>query len=169
MEALDSILNRRSIRQYTDQPIKETDIEMLLKAAMAAPSAGNQQPWHFVVIKDPEVKKRILEFHPYAQMLLQAPLAIAICADLALERFTGYWVQDCAAATQNILVAAHGLGLGAVWLGMHPQKERMEGLKELLHLPDQVKPLAVVALGHPAEEKERANRYQKDRIHFNQW
>ena len=169
METLNSIFTRRSIRKYTDRSVGEEQIETILRAAMAAPSAGNQQPWHFVVIDDRNTMIKITEFHPYSNMLNHAPVAIAICAELTLERFEGYWVQDCAAATQNILVAAHGLGLGAVWLGIHPQEERMDGLRKLLHLPDHVMPLAVVAIGYPAEKKEKADRYQANRIHMNKW
>ena len=136
---------------------------------MAAPSAGNQQPWCFVVIDDRQTLDAIPTFHEYAQMLKQAPLAIAVCAEVRREAYRGYWVQDCSAATQNLLLAAHAVGLGAVWLGVHPVESRVRNTRELLGLPEQVIPLAIVAIGHPAEQPRRVDRYEADRVHHNRW
>ena len=136
---------------------------------MAAPSAANEQPWQFVVIRDREILDEIPTFHAYSQMLKQAPLAILVCGDLELEKVRGYWVQDCSAATQNLLVAAHAQGLGAVWLGIYPIEERVAGLRKLLSLPEQVIPLALISIGHPADQEPPANRYDESRIHHDRW
>jgi nitroreductase len=167
--AIDAILSRRSIRQYTAEAVDENVINELMEAAMSAPSAGNQQVWHFVVINDRKVLDEVPNFHAYAAMLQEAPLAIAVCADLQIEKNQGFWVQDCSAATENILLAAQAMGLGAVWLGIYPREERTQGLQQLLGLPEQVIPLCLIAIGHPGEEKPRADRYDASRIHRNQW
>lgn len=166
---MENILKRRSIRQYTSEPVGEEQIEQILRAAMSAPSAGNQQPWHFVVITDRALLDRIPEIHPHARMVAQAPVAVAVCGDLSLEKHDGMWLQDCSAATQNLLLAVQALGLGAVWLGVYPREPRMEGLRRLLRLPKQVVPLALVPIGHPAEEKPPVDRFQPDRVHYNGW
>ncbi|MBN1766034.1 MAG: nitroreductase family protein, partial [Sedimentisphaerales bacterium] len=134
MDALEAIFKRRSIRRFTDQPISDEIVEQLLRAAMAAPSAHNEQPWHFVTINDRTILEKITEVHPYAQMLKEAPLAICVCGDKSLENDPGvdYWVQDCSAATENILIAATALGLGSCWLGILLRPERMEALTQLL-------------------------------------
>jgi nitroreductase len=163
------ILSRRSIRKYAPAPVSEDQIRRLLAAAMAAPSAGNQQPWHFVVITDRTVLDRIPEVHPHAPMVREAPLAIAVCGDKQLDRHAGMWVLDCSAATQNLLLAAHALGLGAVWLGVYPRADRMAGLQKLLGLPESVAPLSLIAIGHPAESKPPADRYQERRVHRDHW
>lgn len=166
---MEAILNRRSIRKYTSEPLSDADIRELLKAAMSAPSAGNEQPWHFIVITERKVLNEIPKIHPYSQMLKEAPAAILVCGDLQLERHKGYWVQDCAAATENILIAAQDMGLGAVWLGVYPREDRVASLQKLLDLPEHVIPLSLVAIGHPAEQKPPANRFNTERIHFNRW
>lgn len=163
------IFKRRSIRKYSKLPISDSDIENLLRAAMAAPSAGNQQPWEFILIKDKNILADITKVHPYSQMLKEAQLAIVVCADLDKEKLSGYWVQDCSAATENILIESQYLGLGSVWLGVYPREDRVKGIKELLNLPVRVLPLSIVSLGYPAEKKEPSNRYDKSRIHINKW
>jgi len=169
MDAIDALLSRRSIRKYTDQAIEEELVKKMLGCAMAAPSAGNQQPWHFVVLTDRALLDEIPKFHQYAQMVKQAPLVIAVCGDLEKQIHEGYWVQDCSAATQNLLLAAHSLGLGAVWLGVYPRENRVKGIKKLLRLPEGIMPLCLVAIGWPAEEKPPAKRFPKERIHKNKW
>ncbi len=169
MEAMKAILSRRSIRRYTSKEIPEELIKDLLKAAMSAPSAGNQQPWQFVVINDRTILDEIPKFHPYAQMLTQAPVAILVCGDLKRETHRGYWIQDCSAATQNILLAAHAKGLGAVWLGIYPREERVKGMRKLLNIPEQVIPFSLISIGYPAEQKPPSNRYDESRIHYNTW
>jgi nitroreductase len=164
-----SILTRRSIRKYTAEPILHEVLIELLQAAMSAPSAGNEQPWEFVVITVRQILDKIPKFHPYAQMLKEAPIAILVCGDLNREKYKGYWVQDCSAATENILIAVNEKGLGAVWLGIYPIEERINGLRKLLNIPEHIIPFALVAIGHPAEKKEPADRFESVRIHFNQW
>jgi len=169
MDALQAMLTRRSIRRYTDDPVPPDQVDRLLAAAMAAPSAGNQQPWHFVVIRERALLDAIPKFHPHSGMLREAPLALLVCGDLSLEKYEGYWIQDCSAATENLLLAAHAEGLGAVWLGLHPRPERVQGMRELLGLPESVIPLALIALGHPAEAKDPASRFDPSRVHHDRW
>ncbi len=169
MEAMEAILSRRSIRKYSSQPVSEGVVKSLLEAAMSAPSAGNQQPWHFIVVTDRTILNQIPAFHPYAEMLKEAPVAIAVCGDIELQKYKGYWVQDCSAATENILLAAHSKGLGAVWLGIYPREKRIAGIRKLLGIPETVMPLCVIAIGYPAEEKPPAKRFLPDRIHYNKW
>lgn len=166
---MDAILTRRSIRRYTAQPVAEELITGFLKAAMAAPSAGNEQPWEFVVLTERTILDRIPSFHPYAAMLKEAPAAILVCGDLAREKHEGYWVQDCSAATENILIAVNEEGLGAVWLGIYPREERVRGLRQLLSIPETIVPFALVAIGYPAEKKEPADRFDASRLHYNSW
>jgi len=169
VDLFEAIYGRRSIRRYTDQPVSGEVIEELLKAAMAAPSANNGQPWHFVVIDERAVLDAVPEWHEWAQMLKQAPLAIAVCGDTRGNEPAVYWVQDCSAATQNLLLAAHARGLGAVWLGIHPEPDTVRKTRELLSLPAGVIPLAIVALGHPAEPKRPNDRFDAGRVHRNRW
>jgi len=166
---MNAIFNRRSIRKFTKQEISDETIETLLRAAMAAPSAGNQQPWHFIVIKDEEILYEIPKFHPYSQMLRDAACAIVVCGDLVLETNKGFWVQDCSAATENILIEATDLGLGSVWLGVHPDKDRVKPVQSLLGLPETVVPLCIIALGYPTESKRPVDRFNKARIHRDKW
>ena len=168
MDAMEAILSRRSIRRYTDKPVPEELIKQLLVAAMSAPSANNQQPWQFVIIDDRRILDEIPRFHPYSHMLREASWAIAVCGDNDLA-LSGYWVQDCSAATQNILLAAHALGLGAVWLGVHPNEKREKEVQKLLGLPEHVKPLCLISIGYPAEKKSPSNRYNESRVHHNRW
>lgn len=166
---MDSILKRRSIRKYKDIKVSNEIVEDLLKAAMAAPSAGNEQPWEFVVLRDKEIMKNITEIHPYSKMLLKSDVAIVVCGDEKKEVFKGYWVQDCSAATENILLAAQDMGLGAVWLGVYPIADRVEKIQEILGLPSSVVPLSIVPVGYPDEEKTPGDRFDRTRIHYNGW
>lgn len=164
-----AIRSRRSIRHYTDQAIPAEMERQLLDAAMCAPSAGNERPWHFVVIRDREILDSIPNYHPYANMMPEANMAILVCGEQGLEKHDGYWVQDCAAATQNILLEAEDIGLGAVWLGVYPTEDRVTALRSLLGIPEEVTPFALVALGFPAERKPVPERYDEARIHQNRW
>jgi nitroreductase len=169
MDVFETILTRRSIRKYKKQTISDELVQKLLHAAFSAPSAGNQQPWHFVILDDRKMLNVIHTFHPSAKMLIDADKAIIVCGDLHLEKFKGYWMIDCAAATENILLAAHSLGLGACWLGLYPRDGRVAGMRKLLQLPTHIIPLAIVALGYPAEIKPKEDRYNPLRIHRNKW
>ncbi len=167
---MDAILARRSIRKYTPEPVADQVITELLAAAMSAPSAGNEQPWHFVVLKERRLLDKIPEFHPHSLMLKEAPVAILICGQPKTAKYDGqYWVQDCSAATENILLAAQARGLGSVWLGIHPIEERVTGLRHLLGLPDEIVPFSLVPIGHPAEQKPPAGRYDAARVHHDRW
>ena len=169
MELMEGILTRRSIRKFTDKKVPKEIIDELLKAAMQAPSAGNNQPWEFIVIDDRKLLVKVPEFHPYSKMLKEAPLAILICAHVKTEKYCDYWVQDCSAATQNLLLAAHAKGLGAVWLGIYPIQERVAGIQELVDLPADIVPLSLIAIGYPAEKKEPADRFKKEKVRYNKW
>jgi len=166
---IDAILKRRSIRKYSGKTVDKSGIHLLLKAGMYAPSARNEQPWHFIVIDDRGLLKRIREVHPYASMLSDAALAILVCGDENLELSKGYWPVDCSAATQNILLAAHALGLGAVWLGVYPRQERQSAINKIFELPSHVQPFSLISIGHPAEEKAIPDRFKEDRIRWNEW
>jgi len=166
---LDIIYRRRSIRRYTNRPVAPELVSELLRAAMSAPSAGNEQPWQFVVITRRELLDRIPDLHPHAGMTREAQLAILVCGDLHREKHEGFWVQDCSAATENLLLAAAGLGLGAVWCGVHPRREREEGLRSLLGIPRHVVPFALIPIGWPAEEKGSSDRYDASRVHYDGW
>lgn len=169
MEIYEAIMTRRSVRDFRSDPVGDEEIEKLLRAGMQAPSSKNERPWHFVVIDDPEVLHQIPEFHRNAQMLKYAPLAILICSDRKLESKRATWIQDCAAATENILLAAHGLGLGGVWLGVFPDADRVHGMQDLLGLPSDVRPVSMVAIGYPALKPEPVSRFDRKRVHLNRW
>lgn len=166
---MNSILSRRSIRRYLSRPVAEEDIQELLQAAMAAPSAENEQPWHFVVIDDRQMLDSIPRIHPYSHMVREAPAAILVCGETKQDPSKGFWVQDCSAATENILLAAHAKGLGSVWLGIYPLEDRVLAFKEKFNLPDIITPLALLPIGYPAEQKDPANRYAAARVHKNVW
>lgn len=167
MDAMQAILSRRSIRKYTQQAPSTETIHMLLEAAMSAPSANNSEPWHFVTVTSRGTLAALAAVLPYGQMLKQAPLAIAVCAEVASDQ--RYWVQDCAAAAENILIAAHALGLGGVWLGTYPREERVAGVAQALGLPAGVLPLCVLSLGYPAEKRSVPSRYDAARVHQEKW
>ena len=166
---MDSIYKRRSIRRYTSRQVDIKDIEQIIKAGMNAPSAGNQQPWHFIVINDRVKLDAIMNIHPHSKMLKEAGVAILVCGDLSLQPHEGYWVQDCSAATENMLLEITEKGLGGVWLGVYPREDRVKGLQSLLRLPENVVPFALVPVGYPAENKEKKNIFRPERIHINEW
>ena len=166
---MDFILTRRSVRKYTDQPVADESVTKLLKAAMAAPSAKNFQPWHFVVVRDRALLEAIAGASPYAGMARQAQLAIVVCANPDADPQQTWWVQDCAAATENVLLAANALGLGAVWLGFYPREDRIEAARRILGVPEPIIPFSVVPIGYPAENPGPADRYDPKRIHLDRW
>jgi len=169
MDAMEAILSRRSIRKYQAGHVSSDVIHDVLRAAMSAPSAGNQQPWHFIVVSDRKLLDAIPGVHPHSLMIREAPVAIVVCGDMAVEKHKGYWTQDCAAATENLLIAVHALGLGGVWLGVYPREERVSGMKKLFSLPEHITPFAIVPIGYPAEKKPPSGRFDEGKIHFNGW
>lgn len=164
-----AIYIRRSIRKYTSEPVPRHVLSDFVKAGMNAPSAGDQQPWHFVMITERSLLDTIPSLHPHAKMLRGAPAAILVCGDPSLEKHKGYWVQDCSAATQNILLEIADRGYGGVWLGVYPRMDRVEGMRVLLGIPESVIPFSIIAVGRPAEEKEPKNVFRPERLHDNGW
>jgi nitroreductase len=169
METIEAILTRRSVRHYTDQPVSKETIETLLKCGMYAPSASNKQPWHFVVINDKKIMGEITAFHPHSKMLAEAQLAILVCGDEEKALAPGYIAVDCSAATENILLAAHGLGLGACWLGIHPREERISAIRQIVGLPDKIHPVSLISIGYPAKQPSTPERFDASRIHWGKW
>ena len=170
-EKLGFIFERRSIRVYAPGEVSKEQVQKLLAAAMAAPSAAAKCPWRFVVMRNRQTLARIAEVLPYGQMLASAALGIAVCGDLesAHDRQLSYLLQDCAAAAENLLLAAHILGLGACWLGVHPREERIKSIKEILSLPASVIPVACISIGYPGESKEPHATYEPDLVHSESW
>ena len=171
MNPLNLIFGRRSIRVYSPGAIPDATVTKLLEAAMAAPSAMTKDPWRFVVVRDPGMLKQLVAALPGGSMLATAAMAIVVCGDMeaAFERHLSYLLQDCSAATENLLLAAHGLGLGACWFGVHPSEDPVRKVKELLKLPAPVIPIAAVALGQPGEAPEPRTRYNAASVHSEQW
>ena len=165
MDALETILTRRSVRRFTDEAVAEDVVEKLTKAAMAAPSARNQQPWELIVVKDKAMLEKVAAAQPHGAMTAGAQLAILVCADMSRVKSEGFWIQDCAAATQNILLAAHALGLGAVWVGTYPREDRMAGMKSVFGLPENLVPFSLLPIGYAAEPIEPADRFDPARVH----
>jgi nitroreductase len=165
--SIDIIFKRRSIRKFTSDKIRDSDIQHLLEAGMAAPSANNRQPWQFVVVTERTTLDRLGDVHPYGKMLYEATLAIAVCGEPEVSG--AYWIQDCAAATENILIAVAGLDLGAVWLGCTPRNERVEAVQTVLNIPEEVPVLSLIAIGVPAEVKASRTQFDENRVHREQW
>jgi nitroreductase len=166
-EFIKTILARRSIRKYKNDQVSDDVVKTLLEAAMAAPSASNLKPWHFIVIKNREKLDSLAEAHPYGKMLFEAPLCIAVCGDKSVSE--AYWVQDCSAATENLLLAAVALDLGAVWLGVYPRNERVIFVNRLMNLPENIVPLNLISIGYPAEVKEPRTQFDEARVHLERW
>ncbi|WFD12408.1 nitroreductase family protein [Tepidibacter hydrothermalis] len=163
------IIERRSIRKYTEEKISDEKIKEILKAGMYAPSGGNAQPWDFVVIKDKKLLTEITKVHSYSHSLKEADCGIIVCGNLKKEKFKDLWIQDCSAATQNILLAAHSLGLGSVWLGLYPEMDRVDGVRDIINAPENIIPFSIISLGYPAEKKSIPDRYDESNIHYEQW
>ena len=169
MDILQGILTRRSIRKYTDEVITREQAEELVRYGMYAPSAHNKQPWHFVLLNDADIFNKIVEVHPHAKMLLQAQWGIVVCGDEQMAYTPDYWPVDCSAASQNILLAAHEMGYGAVWVGIYPRTERMTALKEALLLPPHIHVLSIISVGHPNQQVSQADRFHPERIYLNKF
>lgn len=169
MDLFSAILNRRSIRKYSDKEIPAGIIDELLKSAMYAPSAMNNQAWQFVVVNQRKKLDEILKVISHAEMLKSAQAAILICGDLNLEKNIDYIQQNCSAATQNLMLCAHGFGFGSCWIGVYPVKETISGMQKLFNLPEFVIPISLVSLGYPAENPIAEERYKTEKVHFNEW
>lgn len=168
---LENIATRASVRQFTDRPVAREMLDEIVRAGMAAPSAVNRQPWAFVVIDDRAVLDSLEAVHPYSN-LKTATAAIVVCGDMskALEGYAReYWIQDCSAATENILLAAHALGVGAVWCGVCPDPNRMPAVTQVLKLPGGIVPLNIITMGYPASEPQPKDKWNPDNVHYNCW
>lgn len=166
MDTLNALHSRRSIRKYTNEPVSEVDIRTLLDAAMIAPSAHNAQPWHFIVVRSRLQREAVSKLHPYIHMAKDAPLGILVCGNTQREKTPGFWVQDGSAAIQNILLAATELGLGTVWTGIHPLKDRAKDFQKLFKLPSHIPPLGYIVVGHPAQESKRLSRFDDAKVSY---
>ena len=167
---LNTILKRTSIRSYENKPVEKEKIEKLLRAGMAAPTAMNKQPWHFVVVTDKGQLQKLSEANPYAAMAAKAPLAIIVCGDMkkaAEGNAREFWIQDCSAATENILLAATGMGLGAVWTGTYPSKERCTDVAKVLGLPESLIPLNTIVIGYPDADASPKDKWNTENISYN--
>jgi nitroreductase len=169
MDVFEALHTRRSIRKYQKKEIPEDLIQKLLAAAMMAPSAGDARPWQFILVTDSEKKNKIKEVHPYVTMITKAPLGIVVCGDLSKEKYPGFWPQDCSAAMQNLLLAAHASGLGAVWTGIYPIEDRVVKIREIFNLPDDIVPLGLAVLGWPAQSRPSEERYTDECVRYNTW
>lgn len=173
MSNLDWIFSRKSVRGFTDEPVSKEDLQQILHAAFAAPSARNMQPWEFVVVDQPDLLKQMGEELPNARMLATAQAAIVVCGDPS-KTYDGklsnpFWVMDCSAAAENILLAVESLGLGAVWTASYPYEERMEVVHRVLKVPAAVLPLCVIPIGHPANDETPKDKWNPQAVHWNEW
>lgn len=170
---MQNILSRKSVRSFTDAPVSREQIDTLMRAAMAAPTGKDMRPWKFVVVTDPAAMKALADELPRAKMLQEAPMAVAVCGDLSVTDQDGKpstnWTFDCSAATENLLLAAEAMGLGAVWTGVYPYDERVTAVKKALLLPDHIVPLALIPVGHPKGDPQPKDKYDAQNVHFNQW
>lgn len=169
MELMEGLLTRRSVRQYTNQKVSPADMTDIVKAAMFAPSARNQQVWEFVVITDQDKLAAFSAGLPSAPMAKTAAFAVAVCADLNRAASPEYWEQDCAAAMQNMLLACHAKGIGSVWVGMHPHEERENVVKKVCHIPENIKVHSLRIAGYPEKPAQEAQRFHEEYIHQNEW
>ena len=170
-DKLQFILGRRSVRVYAPGGISGETVTRLLEAAMAAPSAMTKDPWRFVVVRAPQTLGRLAAALPGGKMLATATLSIVVCGDLeaAFEQNIGYLLQDCSACIENLLLAAHALGLGGCWVGVHPSEDSVRQLKEVLELPPHLVPIAAVSLGRPGETLESRTRYHEEYVRHEKW
>ena len=163
---METIYKRRSVRKYTETPVTDAQVKQIIRSGMAAPSAKNSQEWVFIVLREPEIYKTFSEVHVNAFAMKTAQAAILVCADLSKEQDPGqgWWIQDCSAAMENMLLEATDLGLGSLWLGVHPKPERIACLKEVCKLPEGIEPLGIVALGEPTKDRPAIDRYLEAQV-----
>ena len=170
-QKLDFIFSRRSVRKYEDREVHDDMIQDLLEAAMAAPSAVAKDPWHFIVLKDRTTINKLADILTHGQMLRQATAAFVVCGDItqAHGELESYMLQDLSASVENILLAANALGLGTCWLGVHPRPERMDGIRALFHLPDNIIPMCGIAIGWPKDQPPARTRFNPKKVHREKW
>lgn len=169
-KAYENILQRTSVRRFSDKPVPADTAELLLRAAMSAPSGVNKQPWEFIVVDNPDILKKLADALPYAKMTARAPMAIVTCANSA--RFLDgddatLWEQDLSAASENILLAAHALGLGGVWTCLYPHADRMAAVSDIINIPEGIVPFNLIPVGYPAEHHGPMDKWRPERVHFN--
>jgi nitroreductase len=169
METIETLLTRRSIRKYKKQGIEKDKLDTIVKSAMYAPSAMNLQAWHYVVIDDKNVLNETIKSIPHAELLIQTPAAILVCGDAAVEKNVSWMIQNCSAAIQNILLAAHGLGIGTCWIAIHGMDEIVKNVSAQFKLPENVIPISLITLGYPDETVSAEDRFRKEKIHYNHW
>ncbi|MBO7719348.1 MAG: nitroreductase family protein [Methanosphaera sp.] len=168
---LDSINSRCSTRRFSDKKISEENLDKIIRSAFCAPSACNLQPWEFIVITDEDRLNDMTKVHPYASMFKTATAGIIVCGDMekCIEGHEEFWVQDCSASTENILLAANSLEIGSVWTGIYPVMERCDFLSEYFNLPDNITPFSLIALGYPNENKNIMDKYDRMKVHREKW
>jgi nitroreductase len=167
MDILNVIFSRRSIRNYQERGVEHDVLVQLLQAAMAAPTAANAKPWEFVVVDEPEALNQLKVVLPFGQY--NPPAAIVVCGNPDIANNSAgklYWVQDCSAAIENILIASAGMGLGTVWIGVFPLESRVKSVRKVMNMPENVTPLGVVYVGYPAEQKEARTQYDAQRVYW---
>jgi nitroreductase len=170
MELYEGLLSRRSIRKYTGEKIDDEVILSVIKAGMYAPSANNTRPWHFIIVEDGDIFEKIMKVHPYSSMLSKASHAVVVCGDETLQNGPGYYPLDCSAATQNLLLAVHSFGYGAVWLGVEPKNDRKKAISEILGLPSHIHPVSIVSIGVPVKLPGKIPaRFEQKKIRKNHW
>jgi nitroreductase len=166
---MNAIFARRSVRKYLKKDVEKELVERVLKAAMQAPSAGNQQAWEFIVVRDQETLNKLSEFSPYSKMVANAGVAIVVLANEEYMRYPIYWQQDLGAATENLMLQAVDEGLGSVWIAVSPREDRIKTIREIFSLPETVIPYSVVSLGYPAEESKFADRWDSNKVHYEEY
>ena len=173
MDAIQTILTRISTRQFTDQPISDEAVHAILEAGMSGPTAVNARPWSFIVVRDRDMLNKMVDGNGRAaEPLRRAALGVLVCGDMerAFKPAPDYWVMDGSIACQNMILAAHALGIGSVWLGTWPQENKMAAQKELFRLPEHIVPHSIIAFGYPAQESTKVKQlYEEDRVHFEKW
>lgn len=168
---LSNIINRKSVRKFTDEKVTKSDLSKIIKAGMSAPSALNLQPWEFIVFDNPDTIDWMVNLHDYSKMFKTATAGIIVCGDMekTIDGFEDFWIQDCSAATENILLAIESLNLGGVWLGIYPIEERYQKIIDYFKLPKNIIPFAVIALGHPLIDEKPKNKWDEKKLHWNKW
>jgi nitroreductase len=169
MDALEAIMTRRSIRQFTDEPVTDEEVDLILRAAMAAPSAHNGRPWRFVVVRDREVLARLAKATLFAGPVADAPVGIVVLAERRVSAYAGFWVIDCAAAIENALVAARAIGLGSVWIGVHPIRPFGAAVRRVVEAPRDLHVHSMIAIGRPAKERTAQDRFEAEWVHRDRW